>query len=108
MHTYYMEGTMLDPIIERKARGWLSPEFGAEVNAELRELFQKQAWEELTERFYQGLGFGTPNCPDQHINIHSGKGNINTIALECRKICWPILQVSHGKTEPNIGACHRF
>ena len=50
---------MLDPQIEKKARGWMGPEFRPEVREEIRKLFDSQSWDELTDRFYQDLEFGT-------------------------------------------------
>lgn len=96
MHPYYMEGTMLDPIIERKARGWLSPEFGAEVNAELRELFQKQAWEELTDRFYQGLEFGTGGIRGV---LGAGTNRMNEIVVRMTTQGLANYILKHGETE---------
>jgi len=50
---------MLDPKIEEKARGWMAPEFGPEVREEIQELFDNESWDELTDRFYRDLEFGT-------------------------------------------------
>jgi len=54
-----MEGAMLDPQIEKKARSWMGPEFGPGVREEIQKLFDNESWDELTDRFYQDLEFGT-------------------------------------------------
>jgi len=50
---------MLDPKIEGRALVWLGPEFDPEVRKEIKSLFDTGSWEELTDRFYQDLEFGT-------------------------------------------------
>ena len=37
----------------------MGPEFGPEVTEEIRKLFDSESWDELTERFYRDLEFGT-------------------------------------------------
>jgi len=50
---------MLDPQIERRVRSWLAPEFDQKVRREINELLEAGAWDELTDRFYRDLEFGT-------------------------------------------------
>jgi len=50
---------MLDPVVEQRARSWMRPEFGEATAAEIKALFDRQAWEEINDRFYQELEFGT-------------------------------------------------
>ncbi len=50
---------MLDSKIEEQAKQWLGPEFDPETREEIRALFERRAWEELTDRFYTELEFGT-------------------------------------------------
>ncbi|HUU27371.1 MAG TPA: phospho-sugar mutase [archaeon] len=50
---------MLDPKIEKKARIWLGPEFDRKVREEIQGLLDSGSWEELTDRFYKDLEFGT-------------------------------------------------
>ncbi|MFH1068059.1 MAG: phospho-sugar mutase [Candidatus Glassbacteria bacterium] len=50
---------MLDPVVEQRARSWMRPEFGEATAAEIKTLFDRQAWEEINDRFYQELEFGT-------------------------------------------------
>jgi phosphoglucomutase len=50
---------MLDPQIESKVRSWLAPEFDENVRKEINALLETGAWEELTDRFYRDLEFGT-------------------------------------------------
>ena len=50
---------MLDPKIEKKARSWMEAEFSLQTREEVQELFDNSDWEELTERFYKDLEFGT-------------------------------------------------
>ena len=50
---------MLDPQIESRVRTWLAPEFDEKVRGEINRLLEAEAWEELTDRFYRDLEFGT-------------------------------------------------
>ncbi len=50
---------MLDPQIELRVRSWLAPEFDEKVREEIESLLEAGAWEELTDRFYRDLEFGT-------------------------------------------------
>ena len=50
---------MLDPQIEQRVRLWLAPHFDEKVRKEIKELLEAEAWEELTDRFYRDLEFGT-------------------------------------------------
>ena len=50
---------MIEPQIEEKARSWMGPEFGPEVREEIQRLFDNESWDELTDRFYRDLEFGT-------------------------------------------------
>ncbi|MBN2290756.1 MAG: phospho-sugar mutase [Candidatus Glassbacteria bacterium] len=50
---------MLDPQIESRVRSWLAPGFDEQVRGEINGLLEAGAWDELTDRFYQDLEFGT-------------------------------------------------
>src|SRR4030042_7213172 len=54
-----MGNNMLDPAIEKRALSWMGPEFGPEVHEEIKSLFENAKWDELTDRFYRDLEFGT-------------------------------------------------
>ncbi|MEA2063847.1 MAG: phospho-sugar mutase, partial [Gemmatimonadota bacterium] len=50
---------MLEPKIEGRMRSWLGPGFDENVRREIDDLLEAGAWDELTDRFYQDLEFGT-------------------------------------------------
>ena len=50
---------MLKPEVEKKARLWMGAQFAPEVRKEIETLFENENWDELTDRFYKDLEFGT-------------------------------------------------
>ncbi len=50
---------MLDPSVEARARQWLGEQFDEQTREELEKLFEQESWDELHDRFYRDLEFGT-------------------------------------------------
>jgi phosphoglucomutase len=50
---------MLDPRIEARARLWLGEQFDRQTREEIESLFVQENWDELYDRFYRDLEFGT-------------------------------------------------
>lgn len=50
---------MLDPKVEARARQWLGEQFDEQTREELEKLFEQENWDELHDRFYRDLEFGT-------------------------------------------------
>ena len=50
---------MLEAQVERRARQWMGEEFDSGTRDEIGRLFEREAWDELNDRFYQDLEFGT-------------------------------------------------
>lgn len=49
----------IDPKILERAKLWTSSKFDDDTRKEVQDLIDQEDWEELTERFYQDLEFGT-------------------------------------------------
>jgi phosphoglucomutase len=50
---------MLDPKVEARARQWLGEQFDRQTREEIEKLFAMEDWDELYDRFYRDMEFGT-------------------------------------------------
>ncbi len=50
---------MLDPKVEARARQWLGEQFDSQTREEIKQLFEQENRDELYDRFYRDLEFGT-------------------------------------------------
>lgn len=49
----------IDPRILERAKEWTTGDYDEDTRREIQQLLDAEAWEELTDRFYQDLEFGT-------------------------------------------------
>jgi phosphoglucomutase len=98
----------IDPQILERAKTWTTSKFDEDTRKEVQELLDQENWEELTDRFYQDLEFGTGGMRGvmgagtnrmnvytvrastqgfaNHIKTHGGKGILSVvIGHDCRK-----------------------
>ncbi len=50
---------MLEPTVEARARQWMGEQFDRQTREEIAKLFERENWDELYDRFYRDLEFGT-------------------------------------------------
>ncbi|HWL92466.1 MAG TPA: phospho-sugar mutase [Phycisphaerae bacterium] len=87
---------MLHPAIQSAAEAWLSDPVIAETDkAEIRQLLEQSAYEELTDRFYRDLEFGTGGMRGL-LGAGRNRMNLHTVGAAAQGLANYILSAADG------------
>ena len=87
---------MLKPEVEKKARLWMGEQFAPEVREEMETLFKNENWDELTDRFYKDLEFGTGGLRGV-IGYGTNRMNVYNVRMTTQGLAEYALDHSSGK-----------